>query len=316
MEVSQVFDKKLKSLIKEKSDGTIISFSQYSKYFKCPKSWELTYIKKHKIPSESIDLVFGQSMHSVIQEWLRTIYTESVKKANLMDLNRMLLDNMKSEYILRKEKMGNHFCTPEELTSYYHDGIEILNYLKKKRSAYFTTKKVSLVAIEYPINMNIHKDYAVNLIGYLDLIFKEEYDNSYHIIDIKTSTRGWNDYKKKDQLLTDQLLLYKKYLVDELGMEVDKVNITYFILKRKIDVNSLYPQKRIQEFRPSSGKVSMNRISKQLNQFVTECFNPDGTYNIDRIYPPMAGYNMKNCMFCPFNDREDLCPKEKRICNE
>ena len=299
----------------DKDKHRVVSFSQYTKYFKCPKSWELRYIKKHKESKESIDLVFGQAMHSVIQEWLKVIYTETVKKANLMDLSKMLLQTMTSEYGERKAKQGEHFSTPEELSSYFNDGVEILNYLVKKRTRYFTTKKMTLIAIEFPVAASIHENYpTIKLNGFIDLIFLDENSGKYYIIDLKTSTRGWNDYKKKDELTTDQVLIYKKYLADLLQVDISLIVVSYFILKRKLQADSLWPQKRIQEFSPSSGKVSLNRVNKNLRKFVEDCFNTDGSYNTEKNYPAMAGKNYYNCVFCPYDEREDLCPKNNRIC--
>lgn len=292
-----------------------ISFSQYGKYFKCPKSWALNYIDKIREPNESIHVAFGQAMHSTIQEWLLIMFTKTIKKSMEMDLNKILLENLRSEYALRKEKVGKHFSTPEELASYYADGVAILSTLKKKRTLYFSSKKISLVAIELPLITQVHEDFpTVKLKGFVDLIFYDEVDKKYLVIDIKTSTRGWNDYKKKDQLTTDQLLIYKIFLAKLLNVDVEQINVKFIIVKRKIDENSLWPQRRVQEFSPSSGKVSLNRVNKNLTKFVEECFNKDGSYNITRNYPPLAGVNFKNCMFCIYNDMENVCPKSKRIC--
>lgn len=305
----------LSKTIKPKLEGDrIISYSQYSKYFACPKSWELNYIHKHREPSESIDLVFGQAMHSTLQQWLKVLYTVTVKKAMEMDLNALLLAEMKREYLERKEKFGRDFTTPEELTSYYASGVEILKFLVRKRSRYFRTKKMELISIEFPLMEQIHEDYpTVKMMGYIDLIFYDAIMEKYIVMDIKTSNRGWKDYKKKDDLTTDQVLIYKLYMCQILKADIKDVDVMFFILKRNIDPDSLYPQKRIQEFSPSNGKVSLNRVSKKLKQFVEECFNFDGSYKTDRVYPQFAGRNSKNCMFCPYSDREDLCPSKNRI---
>ena len=39
-----------------------LSFSQYNIWKTCPFQWKLLYIDKIKIPSASIDLVFGSSL--------------------------------------------------------------------------------------------------------------------------------------------------------------------------------------------------------------------------------------------------------------
>lgn len=311
---SFINNNKFKKLVTEDFRGRQISFSQYGKYFKCPASWKLSYIDKIKISSESIDLVFGQAMHTVIQSWLKVIYTQTVKKANEMDLNKMLLDNMKSEYLSRMKKQGAHFSTPEEMSSYFNSGVEILNYLKKKRTAYFSTKHTELIAIEYPLCYIVdEKNPNIRFTGYVDLIFYNKQSKKYTVIDLKTSGTGWSDYKKKDDLTTDQLLIYKKILADILKVDPASIDIIYFILKRKINEDSLWPQKRIQEFSPASGTISLKRIEKRLQEFVSQCFTETGDFNVKRHYPAMAGNNMKNCLFCSYNT-EQLCPTKDRIC--
>ena len=43
-----------------------ISFSQLSMYLSCPKKWSLQYRDGHKIPSFSINMTFGTSMHETL----------------------------------------------------------------------------------------------------------------------------------------------------------------------------------------------------------------------------------------------------------
>ena len=48
------------------------------------------------------------------------------------------------------------------------------------------------------------------MVGYLDIVIHDTLSNTIKIMDIKTSTRGWNKWMKKDENKTQQLLLYKK----------------------------------------------------------------------------------------------------------
>jgi RecB family exonuclease len=43
--------------------------------------------------------------------------------------------------------------------------------------------------------------------GYLDVVLYHEPSNTFKIIDIKTSTKGWNKYTKKDESKQFQLVL-------------------------------------------------------------------------------------------------------------
>ena len=44
---------------------------------------------------------------------------------------------------------------------------------------------------------------------------------------------GWNKYQKMDKNKTDQLLLYKQFYGAENDISLDKIDVEYFIVKRK-----------------------------------------------------------------------------------
>ena len=119
--------------------------------------------------------------------------------------------------------------------------------------------------------------------------------NLLKIIDLKTSTRGWNKYQKKDKFKTAQLLLYKKFYSKKTGHPIDKIDVEYVILKRKLWENTDFPQKRIQKFSPANGKPSINRVSKQLDEFINGAFGGD---------PLSATPSKSACRYCEFNQTE------------
>ena len=67
-----------------------ISYSQISMYSDCPLRWKLNYVDKLKISESNIHLIFGSAMHEVIQHYLNVMYAETAKKADEIDLNKML----------------------------------------------------------------------------------------------------------------------------------------------------------------------------------------------------------------------------------
>ena len=48
------------------------------------------------------------------------------------------------------------------------------------------------------------------------------------IIDIKTSTMGWNKYQKADKTKTAQLVLYKSYYAKQFNVPIDNIRVEYF----------------------------------------------------------------------------------------
>ena len=65
---------------------------------------------------------------------------------------------------------------------------------------------------------------------------------------------------------------YKKFFSKQFGVPIEKVDIEFFIVKRKLYENCDFPQKRVQEFVPASGKVKLSRATRALDEFLRECF--------------------------------------------
>ena len=147
--------------------------------------------------------------------------------------------------------------------------------------------------------------------GFLDLVFEDTENGRIIIDDIKTSTSGWNKWAKADKTKTAQLVLYKKFFSEQYGYDVDRIDVQYIILKRKLSENNIY-DKRIQVFKPSAGSRTLKQITSNFDTFVSAAFDEDGTYRKDGLFPAKAGEKAKNCRFCPFKDRDDLCPKSQR----
>ena len=64
--------------------------------------------------------VFGTAMHEAIQHYLQTMFDQSAKVADEMDLNKFFKDKMIEVYTKYKKKHG-HFATPELLQEFYLD---------------------------------------------------------------------------------------------------------------------------------------------------------------------------------------------------
>ena len=295
-------------------DERKISYSQFSMYSQCPKHWELAYAKNLRTFSQSIHTVFGTAMHETLQHYLTVMYDDSVKAADAIDIHGYLKDQMYSIYKEAVEKMGNHFSNKFELGEFYEDGVAILDWFKRRRGQYFSRKNEELIGIETPIYHPVNEtNDKVMMLGYLDVVVRDKRDDTITIIDIKTSTRGWNKWQKADKTKTSQLVLYKKYFAEQYGFDVEKISIKYMIVKRKLIDGAMFPQKRITEFSPASGKPTRNKLTHSIKSFVDSSFHADGSFNLDRNYIASAGKNNKNCKWCEFKDQFDLCPKANRI---
>lgn len=282
-----------------------ISYSQLSMFRSCPHKWALQYKDGHKTFSPSIHTVFGTAFHETLQHYLDVMYEKSGAAADRENIEELLEEKLREEYANQyKKNNSQHFSNGEEIREFYNDGVEILKFIKKKRSAYFSKKGWYLVGCEIPISIIPNNTYK-NVIyqGYLDVVLYHEPTNTFKIIDIKTSTRGWNAKTKKDEDKHFQLILYKKFFSEQFGIPEKDIDIEFLITRRKVYLDGEYPQKRIQEFKPASGRNKLAKATRVLNEFITTVFDKNG-YKEKDYHPQPSKWN---CTFCPFKENQKLC---------
>ena len=275
-----------------------ISYSQLSMFSECPQRWKLNYVDRLSIRESNIHLIFGTAMHEVLQEYLELMYFDSIKNADKINLEQRLHDKLVEGFKQAKEEDGKEPCTVKDLREFFQDGVDILDFFKKKRNHYFSKRGYKLIGCEVPIDVDLKKN--TKIIGYLDIVILDEISNTIKIIDIKTSTRGWNKWQKKDENKTQQLLLYKQFYSKQYNHPIDKIEVEYFIVKRKLWEKAMFPQKRVQKFSPASGTVSMNKVNKKLIKFIDEAFTVDGDKKDDMVATP----SKKACKWCEFRKTE------------
>ena len=275
-----------------------ISYSQISMYGDCPLRWKLNYVDDLRIFESNIHLIFGTAMHEVLQTYLEVMYNDSIKNADLLPLEEMLKDKLIEQFKSREEEEGKAPCTKEDLQEFFQDGVDILDFFRKKRGDYFQKRQYELIGCEVPIEVMMKKD--IKMVGYLDIVLKHIPTDTITIFDIKTSTRGWNKWMKADKNKTQQLLLYKQFYSKQYGVPIENIEVEYFIVKRKLWEEAMFPQKRVQKFSPASGTVSMNKVNKGLNLFLENAFDDKGEYKSDMVATP----SKKACRFCEFKNTE------------
>ena len=255
-----------------------ISYSQISMFKQCPHKWKLHYKDKISQRDTSIYLVFGIAVHEAIQEYLTVFYEQSRAAADRLELidkfQKTFIEVYQKQY---KQNNNSHFSSAEQMREFFEDGVEILKFFKKKIGGYFSKRGTHLVGIELPV-INTPNKMLNNILfkGMLDVVLYHENTDEFTIIDIKTSTRGWHDKMKKNEDKQFQLILYKKYFSELYNIPLEKINIKFFIVKRKLYEECDWPQTRIQEFRPPSCKIKLNRATKYIKDFMDQVFDSQG----------------------------------------
>lgn len=282
-----------------------ISFSQFSLYQGCPHRWSLQYKDGYKMFTSTIHTVFGTALHEALQHYLDVMYEVSKAEADRINMVEFFENALREEYKVQYKKNNNqHFSSSEELREFFDDGVEIIRFFAKKLGKYFSKKGWYLVGCELPIMITPNKLYSNILYqGYLDVVMYHEPTNTFQIIDIKTSTRGWNKQTKKDEIKQFQLILYKKFFSEQFNIPLENIKIEFFIVKRKVIDHPDYAISRIQTFSPPSGKVKMNKANKALNEFIESVFDKKG-YKEKTHEPNPSAWN---CGFCPYKNNKELC---------
>jgi putative RecB family exonuclease len=304
--------KHLKPLLDHKEEpinwdtDKIVSYSQFSTWKQCPHKWKLQNVDKLKNPP-SIHLIFGTAIHTALQHYLKVMYDQSGAAADREDIVQLFEDNFREEYKKGYEKNNNtHFSNAEEMGEFFEDGKTILEYFRRKKGGYFSTRKTHLIGIEFPLSYAPHEAYPnVKYRGFIDIILYNENTEKLYIYDIKTSTRGWKDKDKKDETKASQVLLYKEYLSKIFDWDVSKIEVEFFIVKRKIWEESEFPIPRIQQFVPPSGTRKRLNATESFRTFIEDCFDNEGKPQVKTFTKNVS----ELCAWCQFKDDSSLCDK-------
>jgi hypothetical protein len=281
-----------------------VSYSQYSIYSTCPHQWYLSYIENKHPYQASIHTVFGTAFHETLQKYIDVMYNESGAAADRINLEELFTERFRTIYSQEYDKMKEHFSNAVEMREFFDDGIAILSWIQKRRNKLFTLRKVKLLGIEIPLLINVSKN--IFLKGYIDFVLYDTDLDKIYIYDIKTSTRGWGEREKKDDTKLSQILLYKEYFGKQFGFDPDRIEVEFFIVKRKIWENSEYAIPRVQSFKPASGKTKRRQTIEKFESFIKDCFDESGKPQI-KSYIKNVGES--SCKWCPYADKPELCDK-------
>ena len=268
-----------------------VSYSQFSNFYTCEYRYFKDYILNEKKFEDSLNMSFGTAIHETIQLYLRTLYDKSEKLANKIDMPKYFAWAFNRQIVLKKIPH-----TPAERDEFIEDGKNILNEFKDpaNRLKHFS-KKWELLAIEDELRTDIRNN--VSVVGYLDLVLREKATGKVKILDLKTTTHAWKS-QKEDFTKCSQLVFYKALYSKINKIPLSKIDVEFFIMRRKLYENAKYEQSRIEVFKPASHMSDITETLDEFEKFVKYCFTEGGEYQVDKKYHKMPGLNRKNCKYC------------------
>lgn len=321
-----------------------VSFSQYSKWLKCPMEWKLSYIDKLAPYEASIHTTFGTAIHAALQEYLRLLYTVDTKAADSFDAMGLFkkeyeegLKDLKiatdEQIAIIEEKMKDQVLTDEQRADFIKEYLDSMGLITKSvvaefendgkvildhvlghsiRTKHFPSKKYELVGIELPLEIPLRGG-TIMYKGFLDIVFRDKDTKKILILDFKTSTRGWGKWGKQDRTKIDQLILYKRFYNQMFKIPMSDIEVEFFIMKRKLLEDVGFPQNRIERFSPADGKMSVKEVETSFLEFINNGFTVSGEYNTSGIFRKTPGKNKKSCKYCPFKTMKN--PNGDLYCN-
>ena len=284
-----------------------ISFSQFSTYFSCGYKWFRDYVKKDKKFEDNLNMSMGSAIHFAIQTYLTLLYKETESKAEELDIIDCFVKSFKGEIAKKGIKSSD-----EEVAEFISDGTAILEEFVRpeNRKRYFPREKYELLGIEMALNEPIFNN--LNIVGFLDLVLKEKMTGNIKIIDFKTSTRGWSANEQEDFTKLAQLRLYKALYSKRYNIPLNKIQVEFFILKRKLydESKCKFPQTRLKIFTPTSYKPDIDETLSEMSKFVRSCFTEDGEFITNKEYEKIPGLKNKNCKYCQYA-KDGSCDQKK-----
>lgn len=247
-----------------------ISFSQLKNWVKCPFYHKLSNIDKvDGAFSGNIYTAFGSALHETIENHLENNITSEDLKVFFSNAFQKERESLKEE--IRDDHYNQFLLQGENLVKKY----------KKSLDSYFGGN-YEIVKCEEEIFEDV-SNYTGNPFkfkGYIDLVVKK--GDIYHILDWKSCSWGWDAKKKADKMIVYQLIFYKHYYALKHGIDPNKIECHFGLLKRTAKRNE------IEIFKVTSGKRRTENAMKLLIQAL---------YNIDNgVYIK----NRNSCTYCEF----------------
>jgi len=254
-----------------------ISYSELKTWAECSWRHKLQYIDGLNPFQGNEFTTFGTALHAVSEKFL----VEETAKDPEVYFEQQFLNELQS----LKNKDKNLILDASLVQQMRQQGITLAPQLIPSLQEHFGDYEV--VSVEERLYEPI-KTEEFNFKGFIDVVLKK--NDMYHIIDWKSCSWGWKQNKKRDQLITYQLTLYKAFFAKKYNIDPKKIKTHFGLLKRTAKTN------QIEIFEVSSGTKKTENALNLINKAL---------YN---IHNKRFIKNKLSCKYCPF-DGTQHCKK-------
>lgn len=247
-----------------------ISYSELKTWAECPWRHKLQYLDGLNPFLGNEFTTFGTALHAVSEKFL--VDKEAEKPEDYFEAQ--FLKELKSLKQKDKDLVLNNKLIQEMRSQ----GVRLAPQIIPTLEEHFENFEV--VSVEEKLYEPI-TDQKYDFKGFIDVVIKK--DDTYHIIDWKSCSWGWNQDKKRDRLVTYQLTLYKAFFAKKHNIDPKQIKTHFGLLKRTAKSN------QIEIFEVSSG---LKKTENALNLISQALYNIDNRRFIK---------NKLSCKYCPFD---------------
>lgn len=235
-----------------------ISFSEMKTYIDCPFKHNILYKKKLSSPNKTVFTEFGKAVHSSLEYFYDKTIENKKSVAECFEEN---CRNLFAELPISDFKPPTEEGKNKSLEIFLDQGRNIL--LEFFDSIHKVFGNFEVIAMEERIKEPFENKHNKKFKGFIDMIIKLE-DETYVIIDLKTTSWGWDLKKRTDKLTTYQLTFYKNFFSQKYNIPLDKIKTFFILLKRTVKKD------RIEIFEVPCGerkiKNSLELLAKTTDQ--------------------------------------------------
>jgi hypothetical protein len=249
-----------------------VSFSEMRDWKECSYRHKLKYVEKINEDMPGVHMDFGTAIHEACENYLRT---------RVMD-KKIFLVKLKALWTEHTPKNPKDF-TVESFQAFGKQGLSILDdvpgWLEEQFPGWEYVDAEHALYEPLPGAQHAFK-------GYIDAIIRAPGPRGKPLIwllDWKTTSWGWNTYKKSDELVRSQLVLYKNFWSIKTGHDPKDVRCGFALLKR-----TAKPGKHCELVTTSVGEVTTGKSLKVVNNM------------IHSVKKGIAIKNRDACKFCDY----------------
>lgn len=250
-----------------------ISFSEYRDWKDCSYRHKLKHVNKIDLGKPGPLLDFGTAVHAACEQFLKT---------RTMDAS-IATKMIASVWEKNSELKG---FEPATSSVFQQEAINILADVPAFMEETFPGWEY--IDAEHQLYETI-EGHPHAFKGFIDGIIraKNKKKDLVWLIDWKTTSWGWDMRKKTDETVRTQLVLYKTFWSQKMGVDPKDVRCGFVLLKR-----SAKPNQHCELVQTSVGEVTSNRSLKVINNMLSS------------VKKGIALKNRSSCTYCEYHKTE------------